>query len=153
MSRHSRTVLILGAVATMVAVLRYFMEGWVEPLGVPTAVGSLLASVTIVLAVGLVIIFVREGRIGGRYVRAAAWFAVLAIWCEILVIGGILVTERTGARTYYEGPWEAVHTMFRTPAAHAIGHTQGFFVRLAVWLLLGAIIYWLTKRRRIKVVT
>jgi hypothetical protein len=149
---HSKTVFILGGIAAVIAVLRYFMEGWLGPLGVPTAVGSLLASVTIVLLVGLIIIFVREGRANGRYVKAAAWFTVLAIWCEMLVISGILVTERTGAHTYYEGPWEAVHRMFGTPTAHAIGHTQGFVVRLAVWLILGAFVYWLAKRRRVNAI-
>ena len=85
MNRRATTLLILGAVATLVAIVRYFMEGWVEPLGLPPAAGSLFASVTIVLAAGLVIIFVREGRMGGAYVRAAAWFAALAVWCEMLV--------------------------------------------------------------------
>jgi hypothetical protein len=86
-----------------------------------------------VLLVGLVLIFLREGRsIDGSYVRASAWFVVLAVWCEVLVIAGILLTERTGASTYYQGPWEMVEKMFPTPAAHALGHTQGFFVRLAV---------------------
>lgn len=58
----SKTVLILAVVAAAAAVLRYFMKGWVEPLGVPTAVGSFLASVTVVLLIGLVLIFV--GRLG-----------------------------------------------------------------------------------------
>ena len=72
---------------------------------------------------------------------------------DACVIGGILLTERTGAHTYYEGPWEAVHKMFPTPGAHALGHTQGFFVRFVVWLLLGAVVFWLGKRTRVKSVS
>lgn len=133
----------------VVAVIRYFLKGLLAPLGVPTAVGSFLASITIVVLVGLVLIFLREGRSSsGSYVRAAAWFVALAAWCEALVISGILLTERTGASTYYQGPWEMVEKMFPNPGAHAIGHSQGFFVRLAVNLIIGAIIYAVTKRRR-----
>lgn len=149
MSSNRRIVFTLGGIAAIVAVVRYFLKGLLAPAGVPTVVGSLLASITIVLLVGLVLIFLREGRSsGGSYVRAAAWFAALAVWCEVLVIAGILLTERTGASTYYQGPWEVVEKMFPTPAAHAIGHSQGFFVRLAVNLIIGGIIYALTKRRR-----
>jgi hypothetical protein len=146
---HLKTVLILTGAAGVVAVLRYFMKGWVDPLGVPAFLGSLLASITLVLLIGLVLLFVREGRESeGRYFVVAGWFVALAVWCELLVITGILVTERTGAETYYQGPWEAVRERFTTPSAHAIGHSQGFFVRTAIALLLGAVIYWLAKRRR-----
>ncbi|MFY9607766.1 MAG: hypothetical protein WAU45_04020 [Blastocatellia bacterium] len=149
MSSNRSIIFKLAGIATIVAVIRYFLKGLLEPLGVPTVVGSFLASITIVLLVGLVLIFLREGRRrDGSYARAAVWFAALAVWCEVLVIAGILLTERTGANTYYRGPWEMVEEMFPTPAAHAIGHTQGFFVRLAVNLIIGAIIYGLAKRRR-----
>jgi len=149
MSSNQRIVLTLAGIAALVAVIRYFLKGLLAPLGVPTIVGSFLASITIVLLVGLVLIFLREGRSNdGSYVRAAAWFAALAVWCELLVIAGILVTEHTGASTYYQGPWKVVEKMFPTPAAHALGHTQGFFVRLAVNLIIGGIIYAITKRRR-----
>lgn len=149
MTNNRRFVVTLAVIATIVAIVRYFLKGLLEPLGVPTAVGSFLASITIVLLVGLVLIFLKEGRRSdGRYVRAAAWFVALAVWCEALVIAGILLTERTGASTYYQGPWEMVEAMFPTPSAHAIGHSQGFFVRLALNLIVGAIIYALAKRRR-----
>lgn len=149
MDSNRRMALMLGGVATIVAVIRYFLKGLLEPLGVPTVVGSLLASITIVLLVGLVLIFLREGRRrDGSYVRAAVWFTALAVWCEVLVIAGILLTERTGANTYYRGPWQIVEEMFPTQAAHAIGHTQGFFVRLVLNLIIGAIIYALAKRTR-----
>jgi hypothetical protein len=151
MSSNRGIVFTLAAIATVVAVVRYFLKGLVSPLGVPTVVGSFLASITIVLLVGLVLIFLREGRDrGGRFITAALWFSALAVWCEILVIAGILITERTGASTYYQGPWEMVEKMFASPAEHAIGHSQGFFVRLAVNLIIGAIIYTMTKRRRNK---
>jgi len=148
-SSNLKTVLILAGAAGLAAVLRYFMKGWLDPLGVPVFLGSLLASVTLILLIGLVVLFMREGRaVEGRYLRAAGWFVALALWCELLVIAGILVTERTGADTYYQGPWEMVREMFTTPSAHAIGHSQGFFVRAAIWLLIGAAVYWLAKRRR-----
>ena len=152
-SRNSylKTVLILAGAAGIAAVLRYFMKGWLDPLGVPTFLGSLLASVTIILLIGLVLLFVKEGREpDGRYFIGASWFVALAVWCELLVITGILVTERTGADTYYQGPWEAVRERFTTPSSHAIGHAQGFFVRTAIALFLGAAIYGLAKRRRSK---
>src|SRR6185436_3619940 len=102
-SRNSylKTVMILAGVAGIAAVLRYFMKGWLDPLGVPTFLGSLLASVTLILLVGLVLLFVKEGRKpDGRYFIVAGWFVALAVWCELLVITGILVTERMGADTY-----------------------------------------------------
>ena len=149
MSSNRKIVFTLAGIALPVAVLRPFLKGWLEPLGVPTVVGSFLASITIVLLVGLVLIFLREGRSKeGRYLRAALWFVALAVWCEALVISGILLTEHTGDRTYYQGPWEVVEKMFESPAAHAIGHTQGFFFRLALNLIIGGIIYALAKRRR-----
>jgi len=146
---YLKTVLILAGAAGIAAVLRYFMKGWLDPLGIPTFLGSLLASVTIILLIGLVVLFVKEGRESdGRYFRVAGWFLALAVWCELLVIAGILVTERTGADTYYQGPWEMVRERFTTPSAHAIGHSQGFFVRTAIALLLGAAIYGVVKKRR-----
>jgi hypothetical protein len=149
MSSNRKIVFTLAAIATVVAIIRYFLKGLLAPLGVPTVVGSFLASITIVLLVGLVLLFIREGLSKeGRYIRAAAWFAALAVWCEVLVIAGILLTELTGASTYYQGPWEMVEKMFPTPAAHAIGHSQGFFVRLAFNLIIGAIIYAIAKGRR-----
>jgi len=150
-SRNSylKTVMILAGAAGIAAVLRYFMKGWLDPLGVPTFLGSLLASVTVILLIGLVLLFVKAGRDSdGRYFRVAGWFVALAVWCELLVITGILVTEKTGADTYYQGPWEMVRERFTTPSAHALGHSQGFFVRTAIALLLGAAIYVVAKKRR-----
>ena len=148
-SSNRKTALILAVVAVLAAVVRFFMKGWVEPLGVPTIVGSLLASVTVVVLIGLVLLFRREGRNAeGSYIRAALWFAGFAGWCEVLVIAGILVTERTGADTYFSGPWEVVYRAFPTPSAHVIGHTQGFFIRLVIGFILGAIVYGVAKRSR-----
>lgn len=144
----SRTVAVLAGVAALAAVLRYFMRGWVEPLGVPTVVGSLLASVTVVLLAAVVLIFGRAGRHGRGYGRAALAYVGLAAWCEVLVIAGILISERTGARTYYQGPWPAVVEAFPTPAAHALGHAQGFLPRTAIALALGGIAYAVGRRRR-----
>lgn len=151
MSSNRRIVFTLAVIAAIVAVIRYFLKGLLAPLGVPTVVGSLLASITIVLLVGLLLIFVREGRSKtGSYLKAAVWFAVLAVWCELLVIAGILITERHAATTYYQGPWRVVEEMYSSPGEHAIRHTQGFFVRLAVYLILGGIVFALTKRGRTK---
>ena len=51
-----------AAIAAVAAVVRFFVKGWLAPLGVPTGIGSFLASVTVVLAVAMVILFLREGR-------------------------------------------------------------------------------------------
>jgi hypothetical protein len=142
-------VLLLCGVALPVAVLRYFAKGWLEAAGVPTVVGSFGASLTVVLLVGVVLLFGREGRAeSGRYLRAATGFAVLAVWCEILVIVGILAAERFEATTYYSGPWEAVHRAFPMARQHAIGHAQGFLPRLAIALALGGMVYAWNRRSR-----
>lgn len=144
-----RTVLLLGAIAVPVATLRYFARGWLEPAGVPTFVGSFVASLTVVLLVGVVLLFGREGLAeSGRYLRAAAGYSVLAAWCEGLIVVGILVTHVSGASTYYSGPWEAVHRAFPTAPQHAIGHAQGFFPRLAIALALGGAVYAWRRRSR-----
>jgi hypothetical protein len=145
-----KTVLLLGGVAVPVAVVRYFAKGWLEPAGIPTVVGSFVASLTVVLLVGLAILFWREGRAeSGRYLRAAATYGLLAAWCEVLVIAGILATQASGATTYYSGPWEAVDRAFPTAHQHAIGHTQGFIPRLAIALVLGSVVYaWGRRGRR-----
>ena len=138
-----------AAIAMIVAVIRYFIKGWLAPLGVPAIVGSFLASITIVLIVAMVLFFVREGRrAGGRYWVSAAWFAGLVVWCQALIIAGILLTERTGKDTYYSGPWEIVHERFPTPTAHAIGHAQGMVFMVLIGLVVGAIVYALAKRGR-----
>ncbi len=146
---HRSTFLRFAALAATLAVLRYFAKGLLEPFEVPVLVGSFLTSVTVVLLAAMVVFFGREGRApGGRYLRAAAWFSALAAWCEALVIAGILVTERTGADTYYRGPWRMVEEVFPDGTAHALGHAEGFFVRLPIGLLLGAAVYAIKKRGR-----
>src|SRR5579863_8306318 len=102
MSKNLRVFTIQATVALMMAVIRYFLKGLLQPMGVSDFAGSFLASVTLVTLVGLVIIFVREGRdAGGSYLGAAAWFAAFAIWCQGLVIAGILIAAKTGTPTYY----------------------------------------------------
>ena len=146
---QSKLFVKAAAIAAIVAVIRYFIKGWLAPLGVPTIVGSLLASITIVLIVAMVLFFLREGRsAGGRFLKAAAWFAGLVVWCQGLIIAGILLTERTGKDTYYSGPWDVIHERFPTPAAHAIGHTQGLIFMIAIGVIIGAIIYALARRGR-----
>jgi hypothetical protein len=105
--------------------------------------------VTVVLLAGLAVIFFREGRQPeGRYLRAAAGFVLLAIWCELLVIGGILTAERLHLHTYYAGPFAAVERMFPTPAQHAFGHAQGFWFRTPLLLALGGVTYLIGRRKR-----
>ena len=146
---RSRLFFRAAAIATIVAVIRYFIKGWLAPLGAPAIVGSFLASITIVLIVAMVLFFLREGRrADGRYLVSAAWFAGLVIWCQALIIAGILLTERTGKDTYYSGPWEMVHERFPTPTAHAIGHAQGMVFMVLIGLVVGAIVYALAKRGR-----
>lgn len=140
MKSHAREFIILAIVALVVAVLRFFMQGWVEPAGISLKTGSFFASIDIVLLVGLVIIFVREGIAAERrYTRAAGWFVLLTAWCTVLVIAGILTTAATGATTYYQD------TMSKPPPApshHAMLHAIAFFPMAVIGLILGAILYW-----------
>jgi hypothetical protein len=126
------------------------MKGLAETLGIPTIIGSMLASVTIVLLAGMGYIFALEGRSpGGQYRRAAGWSLLLAAWCEILIIGGIMATEAFQADTYYLGPWQQVREVFPTGAAHALGHLQGFAVRAAIYLAAASIVYAVARRKRV----
>jgi hypothetical protein len=131
----------------IVGILRYFMKGWVDALGVPEIVGSLIVSLNIVLLVGLVVFFLKEGRDPhGRYVRAAGWFVALAAWSSVLIVIGILITARVGTPTYYE---EMVFAHQVLPVAkHAISHAVAFVFVAVVGLLLGWPLYWVGKRGR-----
>ena len=147
MSSKWRTFRILALIMLVVGILRYFMKGWVDALGVPEIVGSLIVSLNIVLLVGLVIFFVSEGRDpDGRYVRGAGWFIALAAWSTILIVAGILITARTGTPTYYE---EMVFAHRSLPVfQHAVSHAVAFVFVAAVGLLLGWPVYWVAKRGR-----
>ncbi|MGH9343084.1 MAG: hypothetical protein ACRD19_04915 [Terriglobia bacterium] len=146
MKSHSRAVVILALIALVVAALRFFMQGWVESAGISVRIGSFFASITIVLLVALVIIFVREGLVvERRYLRAAAWYVLFAVWYTILVIAGILITAKTGATTYYQ---DAMGNPPPTPAHHAMMHAIAFFPVAAIGLILGAILYWAVGRGR-----
>jgi hypothetical protein len=146
----NRTVLFIGGIAAVAAVLRLFTRNIFEPIGVSTFVGSLLVSITVVLLIGMALIFFREGlQSEGRYVRAAGWFVLLAVWCELLVIGGILLTERLHLHSYYTGPFQSVERTFPTGAAHAIGHAEGFWFRTPFLVGVGGIIYSVAKRKRV----
>lgn len=149
MKWQARTVSILALIALVVAVLRYFMKGWVEPLGVSERAGSLIASITVVLLVSLIIIFAREGRATeGRYLYAAAWFVLLTAWCEILVIAGILITARTGAVTYYQETMARPGSAPPLPTTHALSHAVAFFPLAIIGSALGGIVYWVAKTGR-----
>src|SRR5262249_18063188 len=111
--------------------------------------GSLLVSVTVVL-IGMGIIFFRVGlQSEGRFVRAAGWFVLLAVWCELLVIGGILLTERLHLHSFFTGPFQSVQRKFSTATAHAIGHAEGFWFRTPFLVGIGGIIYSVAKRKRV----
>lgn len=146
---HAKVALALAILAVPLAVLRYVLKGVLEPLGVPTWLGSLFASLWVLLGIASVLMFGREGRTpGGRYHHAALPFVLLAAWCELLVIAGILVTGARDADTYYCGPFAAVRDHFPTAHEHAMGHVQGFLPRAVIWLVLGAIVYVLARRAR-----
>ncbi len=144
---HGSVAFALGLLAVPLALLRYILKDLLAPLGVPVWLGSLLASLWVLLGFALVLMFGREGRVaGGRYWRAALPFLLLAAWCELLVIGGILLTGARDADTYYCGPFATVRDHFPTAHEHARGHVQGFAPRAAIWLVLGAIVYALAQR-------
>lgn len=148
MRRSNASVfLILALVMFVVAVLRWFMKGWMESLHVSDTTGSMLMSVTIVLLIGLVILFAREGRYpAGRYWSVAGWWIALAVWEQALVIAGILLAGRTGASTYYSEMIEAHREL--PPVQHAISHAVALVVLIPIGLLLGWPIYWVAKRGR-----
>ncbi len=131
-------------------ILRYFLKSLLNPIGVPVIAGSMLSSMTIVLLVATILLFLKEGRkADGGYWVAAGWFAGLAVWYQILVVCGIMLTERTGADTYYTGPWEAMHARFSSPAAHAMSHIfPGMPAMIVMGWVLGAIVYFLARRGR-----
>ncbi len=147
MSRNLRMFSILALIALFEAVLRYYMKSWVEPLGVSDFAGSFFASVTFVLLVGLVLFFISEGRAArGRYLIAVVWFAALDVWCQALIVSGILITARTGTATYYEEMLGSHKTLAAIP--HAVSHMIAILPVLIVGMILGLPIYWLAKRGR-----
>ena len=147
MSKNLRVFLILATVALVVAVLRYYLKGLLQPMGVSDFAGSFLASVTLVTLVGLVIIFAREGRApGGTFLAAAAWFAAFALWCQALIIAGILIAARTGTPTYYD-EMMGKH-MSLPPLTHAFQHGIAAVIVAIVGTIVGAPIYFLAKRGR-----
>ena len=147
MKSHSRMFFILALVMFVVAVLRWFMKGWMDSAGASELLGSFLVSINIVLLVGLVILFTREGRAaGGRYWRASGWWTALAVWAQVLVISGILLAARTGASTYYS-EMVGKHQEL-PPVRHAISHAVALVVVVGVGLLLGWMVYWVAKRGR-----
>ncbi len=144
---NGSVTLILALIMFAVAVVRWFMKGWMQSLGVSETVGSLLMSVNIVLLIGLVILFAREGRLaGGRYWSAAGWFIALAVWEQVLVISGILLAARTGVSTYYS-EMIAAHKEL-PPVQHALSHAVALVFVAALGLLLGWLVYWVAKRGR-----
>ncbi|HUI43257.1 MAG TPA: hypothetical protein VL523_14940 [Terriglobia bacterium] len=146
---NSKVFRNLALIMLAVGVVRWFMKGWVDELGIPEMAGSLLVSITIVLLVGLVMIFAREGRApNARYWQAAGWWVALAAWSQILVISGILLAARTGASTYYS-EMVAAHREL-PPVRHALSHGAAFIFLAGVGLLLGWPIYWVAKRGRAK---
>ena len=147
MSKNLRMFLILAVIALFEAVLRYFMKSWVQPLGVSDFAGSFFASITLVLLVGLALFFISEGRARqGRYLIAVVWFAALDVWCQTLIVSGILITARTGAATYYEEMLGSHKALAAVP--HAISHMIATLPVLVVGMILGLPIYWLAKRGR-----
>lgn len=149
MKGNLRAFLILAVVALVVAIVRFFVKGGVEPLGVSYRVGSLIASITVVLFIGLVILFAREARMaGGRYLRAAGWFVLLTAWCETLVVAGILITVRTRALSYYQDLQTHPGRRPPDPIRHALSHGVAIIPLSIIGMALGGIVYWAAKRTR-----
>jgi hypothetical protein len=97
-----KTVLAFGLIAVIVAIVRFFLKGILDSFGIPTIAGSMLASITLVLLIGTVVIFRNAGKdSNGKFLYAAGWLFVLSAWCQILIISGILLTEWTHANTYF----------------------------------------------------
>ena len=144
---NANVFFILAVIMVVVAVLRWFMKGWMDAAGMSEMLGSMLVSLTIVLLIGLVIIFAREGRAPeGRYWNAGGWWIALAVWQQALVIGGILLAARTGASTYYS-EMVAAHREL-PPVQHALSHAVATVVVTGVGLLLGWAVYAVAKRGR-----
>jgi hypothetical protein len=144
---NGRALAVLLIVTAVVAVLRFFMKGWLEPLGVSDKAGSFVASITVVVLVGLVVLFVREGRAAaGSYWRGVGCFAALALWSQVLIFAGILIQARTGTPTYYEEMMGKHLGM--PPLQHAISHLIVAVPEMIVGAILGGLIYWAAKRSR-----
>lgn len=147
MKRQGKVVALLAAIALVVAILRFYMKGWAAAAGISPTVGSLLASITVVLFISLVIVFAREGRVPqGTFWRAVGWFVVLAVWCQALVISGILITAATGIPTYYE-EMNGKHIAM-PPVRHALAHAVVVIPLAVIGSALGGLVYWAAKRGR-----
>ncbi len=147
MKVNGRALLIFIALTAVVAILRYFMKGWLEPLGVSDKAGSFVASITVVVLGGLVVLFFREGRAAeGSYWRAVGCFAALVIWSQVLIVAGILIVARTGAATYYDEMMGRHLGM--PPVNHAISHLIVAVPEAIVGSIVGGVIYWLARRGR-----
>jgi hypothetical protein len=147
MKDHSKTFWVFALILVVVAVLRWFMKGWMDSAGMPEMLGSLLSSLNIVILIGLFFLFVPEGRAAdGRYWRAGGWWIALAAWETVLIVTGILLAARTGASTYYS-EMVATHQDL-PPVRHAISHGVAFVFVSGVGLLLGWAIYAIAKRGR-----
>lgn len=139
MKSHAREFVILAIIVLIIAILRFFMQGWVESAGISPKTGSFFASIDIVLLIACVIMFVREGLAPvRRYWRPAGWFVLFTAWCTILVIAGIFTTAATGASTYYQ---DTMRKPPPTPAHHAMMHAIAFVPLVVIGLILGAILY------------
>ena len=149
MKGQSKTFFILALIIFIVAVLRWFMKGWMDSAGMSELLGSFLVSINIVLLAGMVIIFAREGRSpDGRYWNAGGWWIALAAWASVLIVSGILLAARTGASTYYSEMIGAHREL--PPVQHALSHGVAFIFVAGVGLLLGWAVYAVAKRGRAK---
>jgi len=145
-----KTVLFFGLIAVIVAFVRFFLKGILDCIGIPTIAGSMLASITVVLLIGTIVIFRNAGKDpNGKFLYAAGWLFILSAWGQILIISGILLTEWTNANTYFSGPWEAVKERFPTGRAHAIAHTEGFWILTAILMIVGSVTYSIARRNRV----
>ena len=147
MKVNGRALLYMLGIVLVVAIIRFFLKGWLEPLGISDKVGSFLVSITIATLIGLFVFFIREGRSPeGNYWRGVLCFAVLAVWSQVIIFAGIMLAARTGKATYYEEAFGQHLEM--PPLKHGFSHIIAIVPEAIVGAILGAVIYFIAKRGR-----
>lgn len=147
MKVNGRTLLLFLGIVLVVAIIRFFMKGWMEPLGISDKVGSFLMSITIATLIGLFVFFIREGLSPvGSYWRGVGCFAILSVWAQAIIFVGIMITAKTGAATYYDEMMGKHLAM--PPLQHAISHLIVAVPEAMVGAIFGGIVYLIAKRSR-----
>lgn len=147
MKVNGRALFYFLGIILVVAIVRFFLKGWLEPLGVSDQVGSFLVSISIATLIGLFVFFIREGRSPeGSYWRGVLCFAVLAVWSQSIIFAGIMIADKTDKATYYEEAFGKHLEM--PPLQHGITHMIASVPEAIVGAIVGAVIYFIAKRGR-----